>query len=139
MKKDSVGMIQYFRSTGLLKKQFCLKKTANGHGGKVNMKIFLIGKNGQVGEEIHKQSAEMGFEIIPFGSRDLDITDHEKVKQKIEKHKPDAVINTAAYHIVSDCERFIDKAFSINVFAVKNLASICNANNIRFINYSYDT
>jgi dTDP-4-dehydrorhamnose reductase len=102
------------------------------------MKIFLIGKNGQVGEEIVKQSAEMGFKIISFDSRELDITDHEKVKQKIEKHKPDAIINTAAYHIVSDCERFIDKAFSINVFAVKNLASICSANNIRFVNYSSD-
>jgi dTDP-4-dehydrorhamnose reductase len=102
------------------------------------MKIFLIGKNGQVGAEINQQGLKMGFKIIAFGSKELDITDHDKVRQKIEKHKPDVVINTAAYHVLSDSERHIDTAFKVNVYAVKNLADICNKYNIRFINYSSD-
>lgn len=102
------------------------------------MKIFLIGKNGQLGREIDKLSRKLKNDTFSFGQSDLDILDYNLVREKIDKIMPDVVINTAAYHVVSDCEKFPDKAFLINVLAQKNLADICREKKIKLIYYSTD-
>jgi dTDP-4-dehydrorhamnose reductase len=102
------------------------------------MKLLLLGKTGQLGNEISVQAKEFGFEIIAFGREDVDITDHKKVNLLIIKHKPDVVINASAYHVVPECEANPEKAFAVNTLAVKNLADICNTNNIKLVHYSSD-
>lgn len=102
------------------------------------MKILLIGKNGQLGQEINKQSQKRGYEIYAFGREELDITDSEKVKAKIESLKPAVVFNASAYHVVPECETYPDKAFQINAISLKNLAETCKKYNITFVHYSTD-
>lgn len=102
------------------------------------MKILLIGKNGQLGQEIHKQSLEKGYEIQAFGREELDITDSKKVKKTIEKLRPTVVINASAFHVVSDCEIYPEKAFLINAIAVRNVAQLCENVDTPFITYSTD-
>lgn len=102
------------------------------------MKIFIIGKNGQLGSELVKCSNDAGNETFSFGRQDLDITSYDKVKEKIEQLAPDVVINTAAYHIVSDCEKYPDIAFSVNAAAQKNIALICKNNDIKLVYLSTD-
>lgn len=100
------------------------------------MKILLIGKNGQVGAEIERLSSSQGHQVFSFDKQALDITQHTLVKEKLDKFKPEVVINTAAYHVVSDCEKYPSKSFDVNVFAVKNIAVLCQERNIKFVNYS---
>lgn len=102
------------------------------------MKILLIGKKGQLGQELHKQSLEQEYEIQAFGREELDITDSEKVKSKIERLKPTVVINASAFHVVPDCEIHPNDAFLINAIAIRNIAEITEKMNIRFITYSTD-
>lgn len=101
------------------------------------MKIFLVGKNGQLGGEINKL-AQKEYEVFSFGKDDLDIENHELVRKKIEETRPDIFINTAAYHIVSECEKNPNKAFSINTTAEKNIASLCKEYGVRLVYYSTD-
>lgn len=102
------------------------------------MKILLIGKNGQLGSEIDRQAGGLQFKIHSFGREELDITDYQSVRRQIQKHKPDFVINTSAYHVVPDCESYPDKAFAVNAISLKNLSEICNSKNIICVTYSTD-
>lgn len=102
------------------------------------MKILLIGKNGQLGSELDKQSAEKGHEVHLFGHEELDITNSEKVKSKIESLKPTVVINASAFHNVSLCEEQPDQAFLINASSLKPIVQLCLEENIKFVHYSTD-
>ncbi|MEK7517089.1 MAG: dTDP-4-dehydrorhamnose reductase [Patescibacteria group bacterium] len=102
------------------------------------MKILLIGKNGQLGAEINRQSRSRKHETIAFGREELDITDSEKVKSRIESLLPTVVINASAYHVVPDCELYPDKAFAVNATSLKNLADVCTRYDSKLIHYSTD-
>lgn len=102
------------------------------------MRILLIGKSGQLGSEIDKQSAERGYAIHSFGHEELDITDINKVKSEIESYGPDFIINASAFHNVSLCEEQPDKAFLINATVLKPIAEVCSEKNIKLVHFSTD-
>jgi dTDP-4-dehydrorhamnose reductase len=102
------------------------------------MKIFLIGKNGQVGRELDIRAKKFGYDCVSYTKDELDITDSEKIIKKIEKEKPGFVINASAYHVVPDCEAYPEKAFLINSVAVNKLAAICESKNIGLVHFSTD-
>ncbi len=100
------------------------------------MKILLIGKDGQVGSELDKQSRILDHNIRSFGRDELDITDYPKVRRTIEIFEPDVVVNASAYHVVSDCEKYPTKAFIVNTIAQKNIAELCEKRKIPVVYYS---
>lgn len=100
------------------------------------MKILLIGKNGQVGAQMERIGCLGKHKVFAFDRQTLDITNFLKVKEKVEQIKPQVIINTSSFHVVADCEKYPDKAFEVNLFAVKNLALLCNERKIRLVNYS---
>jgi dTDP-4-dehydrorhamnose reductase len=102
------------------------------------MKILLLGKNGQVGQEIEKQASSTHATLVSFGRDELDITDNRKLEKVIETEHPDVVINASALHVVPECETNSEKAYLINAIAVKRLAEICNAYNCRLVHFSTD-
>lgn len=102
------------------------------------MKILLIGKNGQLGYEIDKQTKEQGHQIHSFGHEELDITDSNRVGKEIDSFGPDVVINASAFHVVPQCEIEPDRAFLVNTIALKPIAEICQRENIKFVHYSTD-
>ncbi|MBI1866268.1 MAG: dTDP-4-dehydrorhamnose reductase [Candidatus Staskawiczbacteria bacterium] len=101
-------------------------------------KILLIGKNGQLGSEIIKDAFSFGFEIVGFEQEELDVINHLQVKEKIEKIKPDIVINTSAYQVILLCEANPSLAMAVHFIAVQNLARVCQENNVIFVTYSSD-
>ncbi|PIR78841.1 MAG: dTDP-4-dehydrorhamnose reductase [Candidatus Levybacteria bacterium CG_4_10_14_0_2_um_filter_36_16] len=108
------------------------------HGSFINMKIFLIGKNGQLGFFLEKTLRNNKFQVFSYGREDLDIENFEKIKSEIESRSPDVVINATAYHLVEQCEENPEKAFIVNAVAVRNLAKICKERKIIFVTYSTD-
>lgn len=100
------------------------------------MKILLIGKNGQIGTEIDSQTRQKKYNIKSFSKKEFDITRSAKVKSVLDDIKPDAVINTAAYHVVAKCEQYPQRAFDINAIAVRNLAALCSERKIKLIHFS---
>lgn len=102
------------------------------------MKILLIGKDGQLGTELHKEAESLDTEIVSFGRNELDISDFSSVSRAIKKYKPSVVINAAAFHVVPECEIHPEQAFLINAIAPKNAAVACSENNAQFVTYSTD-
>jgi len=101
-------------------------------------KILLIGKNGQLGSAIINNAPSFGYEIFGFDKNELNVTNRLQVKEKIEKINPDILINTSAYHILSQCEENPLEAMNINFTAVWNLARLCREKKIKFITFSTD-
>jgi len=101
-------------------------------------KILLIGKTGQLGGEIIKDVYSFDFDIFPFDKEELDVTNESQVKEKIEKIKPDILINTSAYHIAAACEKNPLAAMEVNFIAVDKMAKLCKRYGIKFITYSTD-
>lgn len=100
------------------------------------MKIAIIGSDGQIGKEFVKFFNSEN--LIKFTRTDFDIEDHIKVRKKLEEIRPEILINTAAFHRVDECERNSEKAFAVNSLAIKNLAQICDKNNIALVHFSTD-
>lgn len=106
---------------------------------KTNMrKILLIGKTGQLGREIMIDVPSLGFEVVGFEKEELDVTNKLQVKERIEKIKPDILINTSAYHVVAACEENPLEAMAVNFVAVDKMAKLCKKTGIKFITYSTD-
>ena len=100
------------------------------------MKIMIIGAGGQLGSELVNMVQE--DIVIPLTRHDLEMTDYRQVNDVISSNTPDIVINTTAYHRVDDCEDNVEKAFSVNAFAVRTLSKICAEMNATLVHFSTD-
>lgn len=101
-------------------------------------KILLIGKTGQLGNEIMKDASSFGFKIFGFEKNEIDVKNEWQVKEKIEEIKPDILINTSAYHVLKACEENPLEAMLVNFIAVDKMARLCKKYGIKFVTYSTD-
>ena len=97
-------------------------------------KLVVIGKSGQLAWEI----ARLAPEAVCLGREDVDITSSEDIAAKLDKVKPDAVINASAYTAVDKAESDEENAYLLNQTAVANLAKYCKSNNVFLVHVSTD-
>lgn len=114
------------------------------------MKILITGCKGQLGNElqdiIKSGKAEIGevsetikeSNVIALDVEELDITNLEEVKNKINFLKPDVVINCAAATNVDGCESNEDFAFKVNSLGPRNLAMACEEIGAKLVQVSTD-
>lgn len=101
------------------------------------MRVLLVGASSQLGRCLLDR-VPADWSVISTTSKDLDITDSIQISHMIERHKPETIINTAAYTAVDKAESDEAQAFAVNAVGVKNLALSCESNNIRLIHISTD-
>ena len=102
------------------------------------MKILLIGKTGQLGSTLLKDALALGHNVLAPSKEELDILNEDSFLDAMIHHKPEVVINTAAFHNVPLCEIEPVKAFQSNCIAVKRMAEISNEFNAWFVSFSTD-
>jgi dTDP-4-dehydrorhamnose reductase len=86
------------------------------------VKITIIGSTGQLGTDLMK-TLEHEHEVKGLTHQDIEITDYNSCLI-LEKHHPDVVINTAAFHKTDQCEEELLKTFSVNAIGARNVATI---------------
>ncbi len=101
------------------------------------MKVLITGANGQVGWELQR-SAPNGAELLPLGSRELDVSDAASVDATIGEFQPDLIINAAAYTAVDRAEADREAAYAVNAHGAGNLARAAKAHGARLIHLSTD-
>src|SRR5579871_3198048 len=102
------------------------------------MKIAIIGSSGQLGFDL-VCLLRTGHEAIPFSGRaELDVCDAAAFAAMLDREKPDAVINTAAFHNVDLCEKETDAAYRTNVVAVRDMAKACESRGVLFFQIGTD-
>ena len=102
------------------------------------MKILITGADGQLGRCLQDKLQETDYEVVALNRKSMDITDSTAVKDVFEQHKPDVVINAAAYTAVDKAESEPELAFAVNETGPKNLATECNKHHIPIIHISTD-
>ena len=103
------------------------------------MVILVTGASGQLGQSIQFIASNYAdCKFIFASSQDLDITNQEHVNHFFDTNKIDFCINAAAYTAVDKAETETEKAVSINVLGPKNLAMVCQKNNVKLIHVSTD-
>ena len=102
--------------------------------------VLVTGKDSQLAQCI--QSLAPKFSNLKFvfkTSTELDITNRLQVNSTFKSSDQfDYCINCAAYTAVDKAENEIEKAFSINVDGVKNIAEACRNNKVTLIHVSTD-
>ena len=100
------------------------------------MKILITGINGQVGHALVQQLND--HELIGITRKDCDLTKPDQIRQVIDQHQPDLIINPAAYTKVDQAEDEPELAFQINRDAPKVMAEKAREYHIPFIHFSTD-
>ncbi|MFO7667001.1 MAG: dTDP-4-dehydrorhamnose reductase [Desulfobacterales bacterium] len=102
------------------------------------MKILITGSEGQLGWELLRQAAFFNIEAVGLDLPFLDITDEPGIIKVVNEHKPDILINAAAYTNVDKAETDEKTCFAVNVNGPENLASACRNAEIPMIHISTD-
>ena len=100
------------------------------------MKILITGINGQVGHALMRELSD--HELIGLIRQDCDLTNLDQIRQVIDQHLPDLIINPAAYTKVDQAEDEPELAFKINRDAPKVIAEKAREYNIPLIHFSTD-
>ena len=103
------------------------------------MKLLVTGAGGQVGSEFRKHpQLPKEHQLIALSRDVFDITRVDKVDSIFQQHRPDIVINTAAYTKVDQAEQEPGLVHAINAQGPANLAAACAKLQIPLIHISTD-
>jgi len=101
-------------------------------------RILVTGARGQLGSDVCRELERRGIEYLGTTSGDMDITDQEQVRKRVQEYHPDAVIHCAAYTNVDQAEEEPEQAFAVNEQGTRNIAEACKAIDAKLIYISTD-
>lgn len=101
------------------------------------MKVLLTGANGQLGH-CFQDVFPSDWSIFTANRQQLDITDFNAVEAYIANHRPDAIVNAAAYTAVDRAEDEYELAYKVNVIGAENLAILAKKYHAKLIHISTD-
>lgn len=101
------------------------------------MKILLTGKTGQVGFQLERTLQGLG-QVVALNSTQMNLSDLDQVRAVVREHKPDLIVNPAAYTAVDLAEREPELAMKINGEAPGVLAEEAKKLGAALIHYSTD-
>ena len=101
------------------------------------MKIVILGAGGRLGAALLREYRDK-FEVTGFNRTQLDLSDLNDVREKIQETAFDVLINAAGFTKVDLCETQPERAFLINAEAPRILAQICGEKSARLIHFSTD-
>lgn len=102
------------------------------------MKVFLAGGTGQIGRELQRSLQTAGFGVLAPDRQELDLAQLTTVRPVIETHRPDVIINAAAYTQVDQAEIDCDLAYAVNAAAPAEMAKAARSLDIPLIQLSTD-
>jgi dTDP-4-dehydrorhamnose reductase len=101
------------------------------------MKIVILGAGGRLGAALMREYRDQ-FDTTGFSHTELDLSELNRVREKLRAIDFDVVVNAAGFTNVDLCETQPDRAFLINAEAPCVLARICREKNARLIHFSTD-
>jgi dTDP-4-dehydrorhamnose reductase len=86
------------------------------------MKTVVLGSAGQFGRDL---CPRLAGQVIALTRADVDLRDDGAMRRCLEAHRPNVVINCAAYNLVDRAEAEVREAFAVNADAMRALATVC--------------
>jgi len=101
-------------------------------------RVLITGGRGQLASALQYHPHAFAFSLIVLSKEELDITQPSSIQNAIDIHRPDIIINTAAYTAVDKAEDDIEQAVLINHIGAWDLAAACQRENILLVHISTD-
>src|ERR1700687_2868354 len=101
------------------------------------MKLLVIGSAGRLGAALMREY-QGEHDVAGFSHSQLDLSNFDKIREKLGQTDFDVLINAAAFTNVDLCETQPDQAFRINAEAPRILAKICCDKGAKLIHFSTD-
>jgi dTDP-4-dehydrorhamnose reductase len=101
------------------------------------VRALVTGAAGQLGVELLR-TAPAKLSAVGLTRAECDITDDAQLEAALNLHRPDIVINAAAYTAVDDAERTTDLANAVNAKGARNVAEAAVRHGARVIHISTD-
>ena len=100
------------------------------------MNVLIFGASGLLGKALTREWTD--DKVVGLASGNADIRDVQRVKQVVEKLKPEWIVLTAAYTDVDGCEQNQELAFSVNRDGAVNVAQAARNGGARLLFLSSD-
>lgn len=101
------------------------------------MKLLVFGSAGRLGAALMGEY-QGKYDVAGFNHAELDLSNFDKIREKLGETDFDVLINAAAFTNIDLCETQPDQAFRINAEAPRVLAEICSEKNAKLIHFSTD-
>ena len=101
------------------------------------MKIIILGAGGRLGAALLREYRNR-FEVSGFDHTQLDLSDLNGLREKLQETAFDVLINAAGFTKVDVCETQPERAFLVNAEAPRVVAEICGEKSARLIHFSTD-
>jgi dTDP-4-dehydrorhamnose reductase len=102
------------------------------------VRVLLFGANGQLGSELRRWLPRAGIELVVPPRDAADFLQPSCLPALIEQHRPDVVINAAAYTAVDQAESEPGRCLTINGEAPGLIAQACRRLDATLIHFSTD-
>ncbi|MFJ5775472.1 dTDP-4-dehydrorhamnose reductase [Streptomyces sp. NPDC093094] len=102
------------------------------------MKWLVTGAGGMLGRDTVAALTRRGEDVTGLDHAALDITRQEPVDEAFAAHRPDLVVNCAAYTAVDDAESDEERALLVNAEGPRHIARACAATGARLLHVSTD-
>ena len=99
--------------------------------------MLVIGGWGQLGSDLALAAAGR-HELARPRHSEVDVLDVDALRAVVSAERPDAVIDTAAFHKVDICEQEPSRAFAVNAEGARNAAAAAAEAGARFVYISTD-
>jgi dTDP-4-dehydrorhamnose reductase len=101
-------------------------------------KLLILGGSGMLGTSLASECALAAISYDAPRSTKLDIRKRDDVQNYIQRYKPDAIVNCAAWTDVENSESEYPKAIELNVDAVQNIAIAARETGLPVVHISTD-
>ncbi|GLV78336.1 dTDP-4-dehydrorhamnose reductase [Streptomyces hygroscopicus] len=102
------------------------------------MRWLVTGAGGMLGRDMVGELRRRGEDVIPLDRAALDITSPGSIDRAFAEHRPDLVVNCAAYTAVDAAETDERQALAVNGDGPRLLAQTCAAYGTRLVHVSTD-
>jgi len=102
------------------------------------VKVLLTGADGQLGRAWRALAQAEGILTFALSRQELDITNGQKLREKVLHIQPEVILNAAAYTAVDKAEAEPQLAFAVNARAVATLAEVANEVGALLVHVSSD-
>jgi dTDP-4-dehydrorhamnose reductase len=100
--------------------------------------VLVFGAGGQVGRELTQRRPPPGFAVVGLGHAEADIADGAAVARAVSQHRPDVIVNAAAYTAVDKAESEPERAFAVNEAGPRHLAAAAQEAGAVLVHFSTD-